>query len=104
MQPVQAVPITNETLVETKKLWDAVAELSKNLTHINQTLTTNITWVKEDFDKDHVSLLQKLLRTFFYFNNTFFNKIFVFTENCGIPSGHGAKRKCTNSDPATRVY
>lgn len=56
----QTVPITNETMVETKKLWDAVEELRKNLTHINQSLTTNLTWVQEDFAKDHVSSFEKL--------------------------------------------
>lgn len=51
-QQAPKVP-TNKTLVETGKLWDAVAELRKNLTLINQTLTTNITWAQEDIDKDH---------------------------------------------------
>ncbi|XP_003424771.1 uncharacterized protein LOC100680350 isoform X1 [Nasonia vitripennis] len=55
-QPTQSVP-SNETLVETKKLWDAVAELSKNLTHINETLTTNITWAQEDISKDHKTVV-----------------------------------------------
>ena len=53
-QQTQTVP-TNETLIETKKLWDAIAQLNKNITHINQTLTMNITWAIEDLANDHVS-------------------------------------------------
>ncbi|XP_058797402.1 uncharacterized protein LOC131667755 isoform X2 [Phymastichus coffea] len=58
-QQPQKVP-TNETLLETKKLRDTITELSKNITHINQTLAMNILWAQEDIIKDRKTLASLL--------------------------------------------
>lgn len=53
-QQGRKLPI-NQTLIESGKLWTAIGLLSKNLTHIKETLSRNLTWAIEDQIKDHVS-------------------------------------------------
>lgn len=67
-QRYDVVP-SNETRVETKKLWESIDQLSKNLTMINKTLSINITWIKEDWANDHVMQINyfSVKIIFFYF-------------------------------------
>ncbi|XP_043285229.1 uncharacterized protein [Venturia canescens] len=48
---------TNESRIKDEALSNAIAQLASNLTHINETLSRNITWIAEDQAKDHTKLV-----------------------------------------------